>query len=128
MVNNESPDESLPEDPEDDGLGSIDFGFVVGDSPEERLNLKDPGITFENGQPDLDTGRRAFGTGITALHEALAGYSRCSPNAKGNWPSCSRMPTRTRWCLPPPTACTKRFSGSRPGTWPTPGTPSWRIR
>ncbi|MFF5790538.1 hypothetical protein ACFY5D_00650 [Paeniglutamicibacter sp. NPDC012692] len=77
MVSNESPDRIQDQDEDgDDDLGSMYFGSFGEERPEDRLNLKDLGLVFENGQPDRVVGKRAFGAGIAALNEALAGYSR----------------------------------------------------
>ncbi|GAA1497570.1 hypothetical protein [Paeniglutamicibacter kerguelensis] len=86
MVNNEPPDESandVPDEGEGDDLGSMYFGFLGEECPEERLNLKDLGLTFENGQPEMEIGKRAFANGITVLNDALAGYSRVLAEREG---------------------------------------------
>lgn len=68
--------EANPEDSGLEDLGTIDVGFVVDESPENRLNLNDLALSFENNYPDLVTGKRVFGKTITGLHEALMAYAR----------------------------------------------------
>lgn len=71
MPTNHVPDENPAED---DGLGVVNFGFVGGSQASDGINLHDLGLTFEDGQPDIDTGRQHFSNSIIELNESLTRY------------------------------------------------------
>lgn len=71
MPANHVPAES---NPDDDGLGVVSFAFVGGSQISDGINLQDLGLTFEDGQPDIDTGRRHFSNSISELNQSLTGY------------------------------------------------------
>lgn len=62
--------------PDDDGLGTVSFGFVGSSNTDDGMNLNDLGFVFDDGQPQVGAGKRAFEQSITAMNQALAGYSQ----------------------------------------------------
>lgn len=75
MATRDPDSEDAGEDANAD-LGGLYFAFVESDDPAERLNLRDRGLEFQDGQPAPRIGKRAFGQGITALTQALNDYAK----------------------------------------------------
>ena len=71
MPTNHVPDEN---NPDDDDLGVVNFGFVGGSQMSDGINVHDLGLAFEDGQPDIDTGRRHFSNSIDELNQSLSRY------------------------------------------------------
>ncbi|MFJ6416528.1 hypothetical protein [Paeniglutamicibacter sp. NPDC091659] len=84
MVQDQTPSET-PDEPALAELGGFTVGFVVNDTPGNRLNLDSIGPSFDGGKPAPEAGKRAFTKGIAELHTALENYSRVLAGHEGDF-------------------------------------------